>query len=92
MGTKVRKKLSIEPDQEELLKRLSRELGVTEAELVRRALSNLSGISQLAKDPNAWESEKAFIRRRARKKAEPTQPWTREELHEYQFKLREWVP
>jgi hypothetical protein len=82
VGTKVRKQIYIEPDQEALLKRLSRELGVTEAELVRRALANLSGISQPARDPSAWEREKEYIRRRAKKRAQPTQPWTREELHD----------
>jgi len=81
MGTKVRKQLYIEPDQEALLKRLSRELKVTEAELVRRALANLSAVAQPIKDLEAWEREKEFIRKRAQKKAEPTQPWTREELH-----------
>jgi hypothetical protein len=34
----IRKQLYIEPHQEEALKRRSRELGVSEAELVRRAL------------------------------------------------------
>ena len=61
MGTKVRKQLYIEPDQEALLKRLSRELKVTEAELVRRALANLSAVAQPIKDLEAWEREKEFI-------------------------------
>lgn len=42
----IRKQLYIEPHQEEALKRRSRELGVSEAELVRRALD-----AALAGDP-----------------------------------------
>jgi len=42
----IRKQLYIEPRQEEALKRRARELGVSEAELVRRALD-----ASLAGDP-----------------------------------------
>jgi len=42
----IRKQLYIEPHQEEALKQRSRELGVSEAELVRRALD-----AALAGDP-----------------------------------------
>lgn len=42
----IRKQLYIEPHQEEALKRRSRELGLSEAELVRRALD-----TALAGDP-----------------------------------------
>ncbi|HAF70686.1 MAG: Uncharacterized protein XD60_0838 [Acetothermia bacterium 64_32] len=82
MGTKVRKQLYIEPDQEALLKRLSRKLGITEAEIVRRALAHLSTTGAPIRDLKGWEKEKEFIKKRARKKARPTQPWTREELHD----------
>ena len=82
MATKVRKQVYVEPEQEALLKRLSRELGVTEAELVRRALTNLAGLARPPRDPTAWEREKEFIRDRARKQAKPTPPWTREELYD----------
>ena len=42
MGRMVRKQVYIEPEQDELLKRLSKELGVTEAALMRRALDSLT--------------------------------------------------
>ena len=44
----VRKQLSVTPEQDRALKRRSRELGVSEAELVRRALD-----AALAAEPTA---------------------------------------
>ena len=51
----VRKQLSVTPDQDRALKRRSRELGVSEAELVRRALdaalSDEAGVSARVGSP-----------------------------------------
>jgi hypothetical protein len=84
MSRMVRKQVYIEAEQEKLLKRRARELGVTEAELVRR------GIDQIARpgawlplDPKAWEEAKSVIRERMRLRVPQTgRTWTREELHD----------
>ena len=62
----VRKQVYIEPAQERFLKQRARELGVTEADLIRR------GIEQIARAPGrpvydatAWAGVLAFLQRRA---------------------------
>ena len=84
MSRMVRKQVYIEPEQEKLLKRRARELGVTEAELVRR------GIDQIARrgawlpvDPEAWQEAKNLIRERMRLRVPQTgRAWTRGELYD----------
>jgi len=84
MSRMIRKQVYIEAEQEKLLKRWARELGVTEAELVRR------GIDQIARpgawlplDPKAWEEAKSVIRERMRLRVPQTgRTWTREELYD----------
>lgn len=81
----VRKQVYIRPDQEGLLKRRAKKLGVTEAELIRRGIDQTSGASaDIASDHAAWEEELAFIRERARLLPGLAQPrtWTRAELYE----------
>lgn len=80
-----RKQVYIEPDQDARLKQLARDWGVTEAELIRRALDRqLGGALLLPPDRAAWESEKAFLRERENLVCGPSQGrrWTREELYE----------
>ncbi|MDR7551051.1 MAG: hypothetical protein QN131_14130 [Armatimonadota bacterium] len=84
MARMVRKQIYIEPRQEALLKRRARELGVSEAELIRRAIeqAGLAAVPQLP-DRQAWEEELAFLRQRARLQELGRQrSWTREELYE----------
>ena len=50
----VRKQLSVTPEQDTALKRRSRELGVSEAELVRRALD--AALSETARLPAPADS------------------------------------
>ncbi len=58
----IRKQVYIEPRQEAILKRLARMWGVTEAEIVRRAIDDEEGVtSSPIRDLAAWEREKAFI-------------------------------
>jgi hypothetical protein len=84
MARMIRKQVYIEPEQEDLLKRRSRELGVSEAALIRR------GIDEVARrgppgvfDKKAWEEELAFMEERARMKVPQTgRSWTRDELYE----------
>jgi len=79
MSRMVRKQVYIEAEQEELLKRRAKELGLTEAELVRR------GIDQIARpgawlplDPKAWEEAKSVIGERMRLRVPQTgRAWTR---------------
>ena len=83
MSRKVRKQIYIEPRQEEMLKRQARELGITQAELIRRCIDQIGRASvNLPPDQKAWEEAKAFIQERMRIAAPQTdRTWTREELY-----------
>jgi hypothetical protein len=83
MNKMVRKQVYIEAQQEVLLKRLSKQQGVSEAELIRAGIVGLSPGSGAAKDRNAWEQEKKFIRAlMKRRAAESKRKWKREDLYE----------
>jgi hypothetical protein len=84
MTTKVRKQIYVETDQEELLKRLSKETGVSEAEIVRQAIDHHTrGLRLLRHGLGAWEEERAFIlQRMAQGPVSGRRTWQREELHE----------
>jgi hypothetical protein len=72
MASKVHVQLGLEPSQETALKDLSRRLGVSEAQLIRRA-----------SDPGAWQAEAEFIRSLIEQGPVPGgRSWTREELHD----------
>ncbi|MDP2936838.1 MAG: hypothetical protein Q8O86_10155, partial [Dehalococcoidia bacterium] len=84
MSRMVRKQIYIKPGQEETLKRRAKELGITEAELVRRAIDQISR-SYASVPPNlqAWEEEKEFIRKhRSMDVPQTGRTWTRDELYE----------
>jgi hypothetical protein len=51
----IRKQVYIEAHQEALLKRLSKQQGVTEAELIRAGIVRLFPGSSPAKDRSSWE-------------------------------------
>jgi hypothetical protein len=80
----VRKQIYIEPRQEEMLKRLSRELGVPEAEIIRHGIDEIARAARPGPlDRRAWEEEKAFITQRRRRRVPQTgRAWTREELYD----------
>lgn len=62
MQVKIRKQIYLDPQQNELLKQTSRKLGVSEAEVIRRAiLSQTSRISIAQHNRKAWENELHFI-------------------------------
>lgn len=88
MGRMVRKQIYIEPEQEELLKRRARELGVTQAELMRRGIDQTSRVPVASfPDRRAWEEARAFIMRRGGVVAPQTgREWTREELYDERLK------
>lgn len=82
----IRKQVYIEERQERVLKRRAKELGLTEAELIRR------GIDALDRDPargphprrlDALAASERYIRKRRRQRVPQTgRGWTREELYE----------
>ena len=83
MSRKVRKQIYIEPRQEEMLKRQARELGVTQAELIRRCIDQIDRASvNLPPDQKAWEEARAVIQERMRIAApQNDRTWTCEELY-----------
>ncbi|HHW42812.1 MAG TPA: hypothetical protein GXX25_03205 [Desulfotomaculum sp.] len=80
----IRKQVYIKPHQDALLKKKAGELGVTEAELIRRALEiHLTAGTVVQKDMMAWEREKQFILSRIKPgNREQGRQWRREELYE----------
>jgi hypothetical protein len=60
--TRIRKQIYIESDQEILLKRLSNERGISEAEIIRQAITQ-HVLERRApfRDPRAWAAERKFI-------------------------------
>ena len=84
MSRMVRKQIYIEARQEDLLKRRAKELGVPEAELIRRGIDSISRVPlTLSPDLQAWEEEKQYIRERRRLDVPQTgRAWTREELYD----------
>lgn len=81
----VRKQVDIEPRQDRLLKQRAKQLGVTEAELIRQSLDQALALPTLARRPNpaGWEELMQFFRSRMRMKV-PQAPrtWTRDELYD----------
>ncbi len=84
MATKVRKQVYIEPHQEALLKRLAAELGVTEAEIIRRAIDAHMRVWRFPRrNLAAWEKERAFIENLIHQgPVAGRRTWQREDLHE----------
>ena len=86
----VRKQLYIDERQDRALKRRARELGLSEAELVRRALdAALAGEQRPL--PGRKEALESFLQRAvelARCHRSPARRWSREEL--YEERLRRW--
>ena len=84
MSRKIRKQIYIDPAQEALLKQRAQELGVSEAELIRRCLDNIERQTLiLSVDQQAWEEELAFMQTRAQTipSRQGHRQWTREELY-----------
>jgi predicted DNA-binding protein len=82
MAVKIRKQVYIEPDQERRLKKLTKQTGMTEAEIIRKALDlQLHEIEVQRRASSGWAAIEEFINKRMMKapSAEPT--WNREELY-----------
>jgi len=86
MAHMIRKQVYIEPRQDTILKRLARVWGVTEAEIVRRAIDReasrtFPGDGQ--PDPAAWEEARTFILSLIAKGPVPSKrKWKREDVYE----------
>ena len=83
MERMVRKQVYIIPAQERRLKRLARETGRSEADLIRAALDQQISALAGAPDLRAWEREKRFLQNRMKLRRIPGgRTWTREDLHD----------
>lgn len=89
MEQKVRKQVYLDVELEAQLKREAQERGISEAELIRQALSDEFESStekslRLGRlDPQAWEREKAFIESLMQKGSiSGGRSWGRDELYE----------
>jgi len=84
MSRMIRKQIYLDPEQGSRLKQRAQELGVSEAELIRRCLNDLERQAIASSmDQQAWEEKLAFMQARAQ--AVPSRQghrqWTREELY-----------
>lgn len=84
MGRMVRKQVYIAAEHEALLKRRAAELGVSEAELIRRGIEALGRrLAPRLPDRRAWQDELEFIRERAKLPSTGTgRTWRREDAYD----------
>jgi hypothetical protein len=84
MAQMIRKQIYIEPGQDNSLKKQAKRLGITEAEVIRRAIDRQMGLLIPGiRDLSAWEREKAFIAERMKgKPLTSTRKFRREEAYE----------
>ncbi len=84
MSRMVRKQIYVEARQDNNLKKQARDLGVTEAEVIRRAIDRqMTSVRLGIRDLKAWEREKAFISKRmARGRVPGGRQWKREDVYE----------
>ena len=84
MGRMIRKQVYIEPEQEKLLKRRSKQLGISEAALIRQAIDRLGADGdESPSNRQAWEEAKRVIQERMKLRVPQTErSWTREEIYE----------
>ena len=84
MAQMIRKQVYIEPGQEATLKQQASFQGITEAEVIRRAIDRqMALLVPGVRDMSAWEREKAFIAGRMAGKPLPGgRKFRREEAYE----------
>jgi hypothetical protein len=82
----VRKQIYIQKRQEAMLKGLSKALGLSEAEIIRRAIERELGGNTSQPAPRSTEALDQFIRTALKRRVEdvPREPyqWNRQELYE----------
>ena len=88
MAQMIRKQIYIEPLQNGNLKKQAKMLGITEAEVIRRAIDRqMSLLVPGLRDLSAWQREKAFIAQRIAGKPLPGgRKFRREEAYEDRLK------
>ena len=86
MPRMVRKQIYIESRQDNALKEQARDSGLTEAEVIRRAIDcQMSSVQLSIRDLQAWEREREFIAKRMSKGHAPgrrQRKWNREDAYE----------
>lgn len=83
MAQMVRKQIYLAPHQEALLKRLARERGVAEAEIIRQAVEQIEAWAPFRPDRKAWERERGFLECLVQQgPVAGGRTWRREDLYE----------
>lgn len=84
MGTKIRKQIYIEPDQEARLKQLANLTRLSEAEIIRQAIDQRTRSFRVnRRNLAAWKSERAFIQQLINAGPVPGgRTWHRDDLYE----------
>ena len=83
MGRMIRKQIYIDSDQDDLLKRRAKELGISEAALIRRCIDETASRPTESERKKAWQEALAFMEERAKMRVPQTgRTWTRDELYE----------
>ena len=94
MGTKVRKQIYIEAEQDAVLKRMSAETGLSESEIIRRALDShfqaLGYSTSQEAGLETWAKGREFIQNLIDAGPVPgSRTWTREDLYDRKIFKRE---
>jgi thymidylate synthase len=86
MFSKIRKQIYIEQSQDNLLKSIAQQTGISEAEIIRTCIDLHIGDVMIATPQvniAAWSAEKAFIESiKNRPSIPPGRDWKREDLYE----------
>jgi hypothetical protein len=87
MTTMVRKQVYIEPQQEAQLKQRAAETGMSEAEIIRRAIDSwLKDEARRLRAEQAWGKARALMEERYTQGPAPGgRTWTRDELYDEQL-------
>ncbi len=84
MDTKIRKQIYLDPQQNEYLKHASQESGLSEAEIIRQALTaQTQRLRVPARRRSAWERERQFLQKLLELGPVPgRRTWKREDLYD----------
>ncbi len=89
MGTKIRKQVYIEREQDALLKQMARDTGMSESQIIREAINrHARELDQHERRLRAWANTQAFITKRIAGQPEQVaddkdgRTWRREDLYE----------
>jgi hypothetical protein len=87
MGRMIRKQIYLDREQDEMLKRRSKELGISEAALIRRCINEVAvQKSAESERQRAWQELFSAMDERAKIHAPQTgRTWTRDQLYEERF-------